>query len=188
MSLRELFETEQPWEPVSRTSAIGWLAFYSLFLIYALTHENGFWPIDTINLIAHEAGHALFSWFGETASLYGGTLLQFFVPLALACYFWLRRKTTAVVFTLFWAFENCLYTGTYMADARAQVLPLVTVGDPEAGGHDWFVIFSRWGLLRYDVAIGTASRIIGWLGMLAALGGLVYRHRQSTKWSSGRGA
>ncbi len=35
-----------------------------------------------------------------------------------------------------------------MADARVQMLPLVTVGDPSVGGHDWFQIFSRLGFCR----------------------------------------
>lgn len=176
----DFFEMEEEWEPVSRRALVAWLVFYLLLLSYGFTRENGFWVLDTPNLIVHEAGHALFSWLGQTASLYGGTILQFLVPLVLSSYFWLRRKTTAVAFTLFWSFENFLYTATYMADARAQALPLVTVGDPEAGVHDWAEIFSRWGLLAHDVAIGQTARVVGTMGMLATLAWLIYRHRQDT--------
>lgn len=178
MMLRELLRLDEPWQPVSRAELTGWVIFYFTFLIYAFTHENGFWPLDTLNLIVHEGGHALFSWFGATATLYGGTALQFLVPVGLLSYFCFRRQTAAVAFTLFWTFENFLYTGTYMADARAQRLPLVTIADPEAGFHDWAAIFSRWGLLRYDVRIGGMMRVLGVLGMVASVGWLVYRQRQ----------
>lgn len=179
MELRDFFEMEEEWEPVSRVSLVAWLVFYALFFLHALTDADGFLLIDNVNLIVHEAGHMLFSGLGPTATLYGGTLLQFLVPLALACYFWLQRKTSAVAFTIFCTFENCLYTGIYMADARAQALPLVVSGDPEPGTeHDWFMILSRWDLLQQDVALGDAVRALGWLGMAAAVGWLVYRYRQ----------
>lgn len=176
-ALRTWLEERGDWEPVSRPALIAWLVFFGLFLLHALADDDGFLLLDNVNLIAHEAGHLLFSWLGPTLTLYGGTLFQFFVPLALAAYFWRERKTTAVAFTLFWIFENCLYTSVYIADARAQVLPLVTVGDPEGCGHDWNEILSHWGLLHYDVALARFVRGVGWLGLLAAPAWLTYRHR-----------
>ena len=165
------------WEPVSRPALFGWLAFYAVFLLHALVDDDKFLLIDNVNLIVHEAGHLLFSWAGTTATLYGGTLLQFLVPLGLAVYFWTQRKTAAVAFVVFIVFENCLYTSVYIADARAQVLPLVTVGDPEGGGHDWFEILARWRMLRYDTTIAALVRALGWLGMLATPLWLLHRHR-----------
>ena len=179
-TLQELLPTED-WDPVSRAGLVAWLIFYALFILYAVTDDDGFLLIDNVNLIVHEAGHLLFGWFGDTLDLYGGTLFQFLVPLALAVYFWHERKTTAVAFIVFMVFENCLYTSVYIADARAQVLPLVTVGDPEGGGHDWFQILGRWGLLRYDTTLGGLVRWVGWLGMLGTPGWLLYRHRQLTE-------
>ena len=85
----------------------------------------------------HEGGHNLFGWFGPTLGLWGGTLLQWLVPFLLAAYFFTERQTTGFVFCLFFFFENWLYTATYMADARAQVLPLVTTGDPDFVEHDF---------------------------------------------------
>ena len=177
-ALRTWLEELGDWEPVSRPALFGWLAFYAVFLLHALLDADKFLLLDNVNLIVHEAGHLLFSWLGSTATLYGGTLLQFLVPLGLAAYFWTQRKTAAVAFVLFIVFENCLYTSVYIADARAQVLPLVTVGDPEGGGHDWFQILARWRLLRYDTTIAALVRAAGWLGMLATPLWLLYRHRQ----------
>jgi len=54
-----------------------------------------------------------------------------------------------------------------MADARAQILPLVTTGDPDFAEHDFHAIFSHLGVLNYDTAIGAVVRTLGWCGMLA---------------------
>ena len=69
----------------------------------------------------------------------------------------------------FFFFENWPYTATYMADARAQVLPLVTTGDPDFVEHDWFAIFSRLGVLNHDTEIASVVRVLGWCGMIACV-------------------
>ena len=169
---------QDEWQPVSKPALIAWLAFYGLFLIYALRDTDGFLFIDQVNLIVHESGHLLFGWVGRTLGLWGGTLMELTVPAALAIYFALHRQTAGTAFAAFFFFENFLYISVYMADARAQVLPLVTVGDPEMGGHDWFNIFAPLGLLRYDRSIAAVVRAVGWLGMLGTIGWLVFRFRR----------
>jgi len=74
-----------------------------------------------------------------------------------------------------------LYISVYMADARAQELGLVTVGNPDADGvhHDWFNIFSSMGLLEHDTQIASVVKAIGWLGMIATVAWLVWRWRAS---------
>jgi hypothetical protein len=166
------------WKPVSRRGLIAWLAFYGLFLLYALGRHGGFLFIDEVNLIVHEAGHLLFGWFGATLGLWGGTLFELIVPGLLAIYFASRRETTGTAFAAFAFFENFLYIATYMADARTQILPLVTVGDADMAEHDWFRIFSQLGLLRHDQQIAAAVRSLGWLGMLATVAWLANRARQ----------
>lgn len=169
----------EDWKPVSKPAAVGWSIFYVLFIYHALRAHGGFLLIDHVNLVVHEGGHLLFGWLGRTLGLWGGTLLELIVPFALAVYFVFQRHTTGAVFASFYFFENFLYIGTYMADARSQGLPLVTVGDAEQGGHDWFNIFSSLGLLSYDRTIGGVTRWVGWLEMLASVGWLLYRWRRS---------
>ncbi|MFL6442370.1 MAG: hypothetical protein ACJ713_01040, partial [Candidatus Sulfotelmatobacter sp.] len=62
----------------------------------------------------------------------------------------------------------------YMADARAQILPLVTTGDPDFVEHDFHEIFSHLGLLNYDTTIALVVRGLGWCGMLAIVAWFVY--------------
>jgi hypothetical protein len=158
---------DEPWKPVSRPSLVAWLVFYLAFLAYAFAAHGGFLFIDNANLIVHEGGHNLFGWFGPTLGLWGGTLLQWLVPFLLAAYFFTERQVTAFVFCAFFFFENWLYTATYMADARAQILPLVTTGGPDFVEHDFHEIFSHLGLLNYDTTIALVVRSLGWCGMLA---------------------
>ena len=167
--------SDEPWKPVSRPALGAWLIFYAGFLVYAFSAHGGFLFIDSANLVVHEGGHNLFYWFGPTLGLWGGTLLQWLVPFLLAVYFFAHRQVTGFVFCLFFFFENWLYTATYMADARAQVLPLVTTGDPDFVEHDFFRIFSSLGVLDHDTQIAAVVRVLGWYGMLACVAWLTMR-------------
>lgn len=174
-TLREALERR--WRPLSRPALAAWLGFYALFLLYALAARGGFLLVDNVNLVVHEAGHALFGWLGETLGLAGGTLFQLLVPLLLAAYFFFQRHTAATAFCTFFFFENFLPIATYMADARAQNLPLVTVGGGEDVEHDWFLMLSRAGLLQWDTRLALAVRLLGWAGMMATAAWLAWRAR-----------
>ena len=168
-SLREWEGWSAEWAEVSRPATIGWVAFFLAFLVYAATNTSGFLFIDSVNLVVHEGGHLLFGWLGPTLGLWGGTILQWSVPFLLAVYFFAQRQTVAFAFSLFFFFENWLYTATYMADARALALPLVTTGDPDLAEHDWNKNFTSLGVLRYDTAIAGAVRLCGWCGMIGVM-------------------
>ena len=172
---------DEPWKSVSRSALAAWLVFYIAFLAYAFSAHGGFLFIDSANLIVHEGGHNLFGWFGPTMCLWGGTLLQWLVPFLLAIYFFTQRQTTGFVFCLFFFFENWLYTATYMANARAQVLPLVTTGDSDFVEHDFYAIFSSLGVLNYDTKIAAVVRLLGWCGTLACVRWLTLRARDSKR-------
>jgi hypothetical protein len=167
----------EPWKPVSRLALGSWIVFYVIFLGYAFSAHGGFLFVDLANLVVHEGGHNLFGWFGPTIGLWGGTLLQWLVPFLLAVYFFSQREIAGFVFCLFFFFENWLYTATYMADARALALPLVTTGDPEFARHDFNAIFFSLGVLNYDTTIAAVVRALGWGGMIAIV---IWFARQET--------
>ena len=160
---------EAEWQPTSRRVLSAWTTFYVIFLVYAFHNRGRFLFIDSANLIVHEGGHLLFGWFGPTLGIWGGTLLQWLVPLLLALYFFAQRQIQGFAFTIFFFFENWLYTAVYMADARAMALPLVTTGDPDFVEHDWHTIFSSLGVLQYDTRIATAIAFLGWCGMIGTV-------------------
>src|ERR1039458_6972117 len=169
-SLLDQLRFDEPWKPVSQPALVAWLVFYVAFLAYAFSAHGGFLFIDSANLVVHEGGHSLFGWFGPTLCLWGGTLLQWLGPLLIGASFSPRREPTGFVFCLFFFFENWLYTATYMADARAMALPLVTTGDPDFVEHDFNAIFSSLGVLAYDTRIAAVVRVLGWCGMLGVVG------------------
>jgi len=136
-----------------------------------LSRANGFLPIlDHANLAFHEAGHLFFRLFGETASLYGGTLGQLVFPVVTAVVLWRRREPLGFALTGIWFFENFLNIAVYMGDARAQLLPLVGGGD-----HDWANILGRWNALASDTSLARKLRALGWLGMTGMWGWFLWR-------------
>jgi len=111
----------------------------------------------------------------------GGTFLQLFAPFALATYFAFRRQPQGVAFCSFFFFQQFLPIATYMADARAQDLPLLTVGDAEYVIHDWNYLFGKLGLLDHDIQIAGFVRMVGWLGMLGVCVWLIWRGLNDVK-------
>jgi hypothetical protein len=164
------FDRPDHWTRVSRWGGAACLAAYLLFLLYAWRDSSGFLLVDFVNLPIHEAGHFLFAWFGHTIMILGGTLGELTVPLLCAAFFFFHRQVYGLVFSLFWFFENFLYIGTYMADARTLSLPLVNSDE-----SDWTILFGQWGVLEYDQKIGHFTRQIGWLGMFTVVAWLAYR-------------
>lgn len=167
------------WKPVSRPAIAAWLVFYVGFLFYAFGKSPASLFIHAANLVVHEGGHNLFGWFGPTLGLWGGTLLQWLVPFLLAVYFFTERQVPGFVFCSFFFFENWIDTAEYMADARAQLLPLVTTGDPDFVEHDFFRIFSNLGVLEHDTQIAAVVRLLGWCGMIGCVVWLALRMRVS---------
>jgi hypothetical protein len=166
---------EDPWTPMPRAALVAWLLFYAFFFWELVTH--GMFPglMDGVFVPVHEGGHLLFRFAGEFVSVAGGTFLQLFAPFALATYFLFQRQAQGVAFCLFFMFEQFLPIATYMADARAQDLPLLTVGDAEYVIHDWNYLFDKFSLLEHDIQIATAVRALGWLGMIGVCVWLAWR-------------
>jgi hypothetical protein len=164
------FDRPAHWTRVSRLGGAIVLTLYLLFLLYAWRDDSGFLILDYANLVIHEAGHPLFSYFGHTLMLLGGTFGELLVPLLCAAFFSYHRQTYGVAFSLFWFFENFLYIGVYMADARTLIRPLVNSDE-----SDWTLLFEQWGILAYDQKIGHLVRQVGWLGMFAVVAWLALR-------------
>lgn len=167
---------EDDWKPVARWAVATWMVFYLLFLYQAYRHHGPMLMIDVVFVPIHEGGHLLFRFFGsQWLYIAGGTFMQLFAPFALAVYFAFQRHVTGTAFCAFFFFEQFLPISVYMADARAQALPLVTVGDSDYIIHDWNYLFSSVGLLNHDTQIAAVVRALGWLGMLSVVTWLLWR-------------
>lgn len=167
---------EDDWKPVARWALAVWMIFYLLFLYQAYRHHGPMLMIDAVFIPIHEGGHLLFRFFGsQWLYIAAGTGMQLFVPFALAVYFAFQRHVTGTAFCAFFFFEQFLPIATYMGDARAQALPLITVGDSDYVIHDWNYLFSSVGLLNHDTQIAAVVRVLGWLGMCAVVAWLLWR-------------
>lgn len=153
------------WEKVSTQKFIGFCVGIGVFAILVFKSEPGFvFCLDHANLLFHEAGHPTVGLFSSRLEVYGGTMGQLTFPVVLAVSFWREGKAISFATSVIWFFENWLNIAHYMADARAQVLPLVG-----GGCHDWGEIFGRrWHVLAHDTQIAAVVRTAGWLGMGAA--------------------
>ncbi|HYL68559.1 MAG TPA: hypothetical protein VEX69_05290 [Candidatus Limnocylindria bacterium] len=166
---------EELWDPVPQVALVAWLIFYCLFLYQAARGQGILLLMDGVFVPIHEGGHLLFRFFGEFVSVAGGTILQLLVPILLTTYFLFHRQAQGVAFCLFFMFEQFLPISTYMADARAQELPLLTIGDTEYVIHDWNYLFGKLGVLDHDIQIAGLMRFLGWAGMIAVVIWLLWR-------------
>lgn len=131
---------------------------------------DGWRFVDGVNLLLHEAGHPVFSPFGEFMTVLGGTLMQLLFPLAFVVYFLRSAQPFAAYASLAWLGESFFNVARYAADARARELPLLGGDD---AGHDWTYILFRLDLLPHDQEVARVLRLVGaLLLLLAVLGAL----------------
>jgi hypothetical protein len=153
-------EQHSGWRRPAGWQVIAVAVFGMLVLYLGNTGERWIPVLDSANLAFHEAGHPLFWLLDNRLGVYGGTLGQLALPLIVAASFWRRRDAFATALVLVWLFQNFFNIARYMADARAQMLPLV------GGGHDWTEIFARWQVLHLDTRIAGIVGVLGWAGVL----------------------
>ena len=139
-----------------------------------------------IDLVFHEAGHVIFSLFGNFMGVLGGSLMQLLVPTVAAAALLLRhRDPFGASVALWWLGQSLMDLAPYIYDARVQNLQLLGggTGRDRPGSHDWHNLLGRMGLLEADHALAWLVDATGVLLMLAALawGGLLLR-RQYAVW------
>jgi hypothetical protein len=146
-----------------------------IYGVYGLRHQGEGTLLDGVDLAIHETGHLVFGPFGEFIGFAGGTLFQLLMPTFFLIYFLRRSDQYAASVALWWIGQNCGHIAVYVADARAQELPLVGGGE-----HDWDYLLGRLGLLARDHTIARAITAVGYLLVVAAaVWGLVSAAKQA---------
>ncbi|MBW4521452.1 MAG: hypothetical protein KME16_17360 [Scytolyngbya sp. HA4215-MV1] len=167
-----------------RLTGIAILALYGWFGSPAYTVENflegsnaimGF--LHGVNLIFHEAGHTIFSPFGEFLHMLGGSLNQILIPAIISGYFFFTHQKYAAAVALCWVAENFWDVSIYIKDAQERSLPLL---GGEGVLHDWHFLLLDLRLLPYDQAVGNTVYTIGSLLYLAAIAIGIYYSRKPT--------
>ena len=127
-----------------------------IWAVFYLRQADRFGLLDSVDLPIHETGHLVFAPFGEFLQFAGGTIFQLLFPLVFVGYFLRRGDRFAGYFLLGWVAQNLWNVSRYVADARAQELPLVGGGE-----HDWAYLLGRMGLLTHDQGIASAFHAAG---------------------------
>ncbi len=124
--------------------------------------------VHSLDLIAHEAGHAVFSWAGDWWHAAGGSILQLALPALFVWQgaMWSHRAGTQVA--LLWLGQNLVDVSVYAADAAVRQLPLLGgLGDEN---HDWWWMLIRLGKLAWadEIALAmVAAAVVCWAVMVA---------------------
>jgi len=161
---------------VARRWAVGRLPFIRLVLLIVIFYawvrhiQNPHYAglFFGLNLGIHELGHVVMAPFGQFLMVLGGSLVQCLVPIIGLVMFLRQKDHFGVAFTFGWEATNLYYVATYIADARAMKLPLITPFGKEAY-HDWHWLLAKTGLLRQDILIATLVRILASACMLICL-------------------
>ncbi len=123
--------------------------------------------VDFFHLIVHEAGHAIFSFFGEFMTMIGGTLMQIIVPVLLVIFCLVNYLRVWLQLALFLLGHSFLNISVYAADARTMKLELF---GPPGVKHDWNQILKNLDMLQYDtdIAMGffVSAGIVFFLSLL----------------------
>jgi hypothetical protein len=123
------------------------------------------YPLQVMMLGAHELAHVVTGWLPKLLTASAGSFVELLIPLALTGYALKSRNYITSLFLVLWLNLSLSSVGTYMADARAGKLNLVSV-DSALGGdsaiiHDWKYIFESLGIIKLDIVIGSITKFIG---------------------------
>ena len=125
---------------------------YAIWLIFFYQYHF----IDGANLLFHEAGHVIFSFFGETIQYLGGSFGQLFFPTVCSVSFLKRGQKFEAAVCGVWFGENVINISWYLGDAQAQIIPLVG-----GGIHDWYWLLSKTGLLSSCKLLSICVHLLG---------------------------
>ena len=162
--------------PLEIGKALG-AVFMAWYIFLKLRNPMQWMFLDNVNLIFHEAGHPIFSFFGEFMMFLGGSLMQLLVPIVFTIYFWRSGQRFAAMVTTFWLATSFVNLEVYIADARAMELPLLG-GDNST--HDWNWLLGEMNLLRQDKAIAGFVYALGLISAVISVGGGLYFARGDT--------
>ena len=157
---------DEPASTLRKRARIGALALVAIYAFARLRNPEYWDPLDDLDLAIHEAGHLVFSAFGETMTILGGSLFQVIVPAAFVAYFARTRQRYAAAVTTTWVGVNLLNVARYIGDARAQELPLL---GGEDSIHDWWYLLINWDLLPRDLTIARWVHFAGAVSLIAAI-------------------
>jgi len=147
------------------------VSVYYYYLVFAANFDcltrglrQGVDPLYFVDILIHEAGHflampiyALGNYeLSSPAGLFyffGGSLLQWLMPLIFVIYFAYKKQPFAAFTVLFWFGQSIYDSVPYIGDAVYMSMPLLSSN----AIHDWNFIFNQLGWLPYTKTIATGT-------------------------------
>ncbi|MCX6950786.1 MAG: zinc ribbon domain-containing protein [Verrucomicrobia bacterium] len=184
------FPERQPgpwWALAGRALLLGFIGAYGWqfhrMTMMQLSDTMGESPLHSVHLVFHEAGHVIFSWFGDFMHVLGGSLLQVLMPFIwfVAARFW-GKDAFAGALCLWLMGHSLVDVAPYINDARSLQLMLLGGGTGrEVEGHDWEYLLTAMNVLHKDVFIArwvlSAGRWVMALSLVWAAAVLVAQFR-----------
>lgn len=167
------------WHVRKRDDARAWAAgrmwvpraLLLLYLAYAgwrhLTDPAYGSIFSGVTLTIHELGHVLFGPFGEWLAVAGGSITQLAAPAAVALILLRQRDYFGVAVGGAWLSMSLSNLAVYVGDARAQDLPLVSLGGGDVV-HDWNYLLGSVHLLPHDTQIAGLVRLAAFAALAAS--------------------
>lgn len=159
---------------VAKATLLVILAVWGSRFMFASVESNvvGESVLHLVNLIFHEAGHIIFSPFGQFIKTLGGTLGQLLMPAICAAVLLVNtRDAFGAAVAFWWLAQSFMDIAPYINDARALKLILLggVTGKDVIDYQDWEYILRKLGLLKMDHFLAWCAQITGIVLMLTAL-------------------
>lgn len=167
---QDLREEAEAWtdgrSPWLRAALLAYLAYAGFNHLIDGFYRSWF---AGITLIFHEMGHIIFSLFGRTLEILGGSIMQVVVPVAAGAHLLIKQRDFfGVAVCGSWLSFSLWEMGLYIWDAAREQLPLVGFGGQPH--HDWGTLLTQWHVLNHCDHIAFVVRTLAFLVWLASVG------------------
>ena len=162
---------------------VGWILFLGLFVsLINFTPASINNPVVAgmylIDFCVHEVSHILTSAFPPIITAAAGSIGEVSFTILLFIAVFRSKSYFAVVFAGLWVMLGLMSFGAYVADAKAQAIPLISMS--ETAKHDWNYVLTQLGWLDWCTQIGNTIRTIGiTVGVASLLFGVYLMYREA---------
>lgn len=151
------------------------LALLAWFSIGPLLDPTAWSPVSWLSVAVHEAGHFTTNFWAPTfLAVAAGSLFQWGAPVLCGALLWRQGEPFAVPVGLIWLGMSLGLSVPYIADASAQALPLISVGNYHPDTHDWHYMLGALGLLGWEGFLAGLCRLGSVFALAAGLGAGVW--------------
>lgn len=146
------------------------LAILAWFSLGPMFDHTAWSPVSWLTVAIHESGHFVtMFWAPSWLCVAAGSGFQWGAPLLCGWLLWRQGEPFAIPVALVWLGMSLGLSVPYIADASAQALPLMTVGNYVPTIHDWNYLLGGLGLLGLDGFLAGLCRLASIVAMLAGL-------------------